>query len=642
MLPPVDLKNRDIIKQNQYLPETQVIFQKVCQIMNALKNQKFHSIRFSLTAVVALLILLSVFFTSVLSYYRYTEDFQRQSSQQIEQTLEQLSINLSAYIDELFRLTTYLYYDNQVVNAMEATGGSDMDRLNRRRVIENYLDKIMILPRKDVLNIFVITDSIYYGGKMPKSVDLYTDYTAYDWYQAALEDSKPIFVPPHTEQLVSYPKDTVFSIVKQLKSVKNIDQRIGVIKVDASYEGISDIVQKVDMGEDGGIYIMDGNQNLIYNSIPFPQTDLLSQAVFSSPGAWTQKIDGSEYLINTVKVQDPDWTIVSVNSLRELTKNAQKTRNFTFILATLSSCTAILVLLFFTHRILHPLMEIVQLMKEVRNGNFQVSFTGKRNDEIGYLGDSFNKMTETITYNIKRNTELTTKVYQTEILHTEARLHALQNQIKPHFLYNTLNMISLQIQVGRTVHAVSNIERLHNLLRGMAKLDREALVEEEFSLLNDYLALQSSRFEGRLDYQLKLEEAMKGRYILTLILQPLVENAVIHGCENQRSHTFILVEGYCKEEKSYFSVKDNGKGMSETVLHSLMEKLDRTADPVSEDGSGHSIGLENVNTRIKLRYGSEYGICVSSIPDIGTEFTIVLPLLSKEVADNVQRDVSGR
>lgn len=257
--------------------------------MVSLKTKKFHSIRFSLTAVVALLILLSVFFTSVLSYYRYTEDFQRQSSEQIEQTLEQLSINLSAYIDELFRLTTYLYYDDQVVSAMESTGGSDMDRLNRRRVIENYLDKIMILPRKDVLNIFVITDSIYYGGKMPKSVDLYTDYTAYDWYQSALEDSKPIFVPPHTEQLVSYPKDTVFSIVKQLKSVKNIDERIGVIKVDASYEGISDIVQKVDMGEDGGIYIIDGDQNLIYNSIPSPQTALLSEAVFSSSGAWTQK-----------------------------------------------------------------------------------------------------------------------------------------------------------------------------------------------------------------------------------------------------------------------------------------------------------------------------------------------------------------
>lgn len=609
--------------------------------------QKFHSIRFSLTAVVALLILISVFFTSAVSYYRYTEDFKRQSSEQIEQTLEQLSINLSAYIDELFRLTTYLYYDNQVVEALEAAGGSDIDRLNRRRIIENYLEKIMILPRKDVLNIFVITDDIYYGGKMPKSIDLHTDYTSYDWYQSALTDSRPIFVPPHTESLVSYPKDTVFSIVKQLKSVKNIDERIGIIKVDASYDGIAAIVEKVDMGKDGGIYIVDSDQNLIYNSLSSRQSALLSEVVVSSPGAWTQKIDGSKYLINTVKVQNPDWTIVSVNSLQELTKNAQKTRNFTFILATLSSCTAIIVLLFFTHRILHPLMQIVQLMKEVRNGNFHVSFTPKRNDEIGYLGESFNKMTETINDNIRRNTELTTKVYQTEMLHTQARLHALQNQIKPHFLYNTLNMISMQIQVGRTTHAVSNIDRLHHLLRGMAKLDQEAPVEEEFSLLHDYLAIQSSRFEGRLDYQLKLDDTMRQRYILTFILQPLVENAVIHGCEKQRRHTFILVEGFCRDEKSYFTIKDTGKGMSASVLASLREKLDLTAEPHQtydepgkKDISSDSIGLANVSTRIKLRYGMAYGIHVASTPDIGTEFTIILPLLSEEAANDVSCDVS--
>lgn len=289
-------------------------------------------------------------------------------------------------------------------------------------------------------------------------------------------------------------------------------------------------------------------------------------------------------------------------------------------------------------------MQIVQLMKEVSNGNFQVSFSGKRNDEIGYLGDSFNKMVETITENIKRNTELTTKVYQAEILHTEAQLHALQNQIKPHFLYNTLNMISMQIQVGRSAQAVDNIERLHNLLRGMAKLSREALVEEEFSLLNDYLAIQSSRFEERLSYELNLDETMRGQYILTLILQPLAENAVIHGCENQRGHTFISVEGYCKEEKSYFAVKDNGKGMSETDLNKLLEKLNyhtyQNNEITEPNGIAENIGLDNVNKRIKLRYGSEYGIHVSSKPNVGTEFTIILPLLDREVSEDVSCNVS--
>ena len=149
-------------------------------------------IRFSLTSVVALLILLSVFISSTLSYSRYTRDFQEQSSEQIDQTLEQLSINLSTYLDELFRLTVYLYYDDSVVAALEATGGSDIDRLQRRRVIESYLDKIMIMPRKDILNVFVITDDIYFSGRMPKSVNHSADYQALDWYQDAMSTQSPI------------------------------------------------------------------------------------------------------------------------------------------------------------------------------------------------------------------------------------------------------------------------------------------------------------------------------------------------------------------------------------------------------------------------------------------------------------------
>ena len=453
-----------------------------------------------------------------------------------------------------------------------------------------------------------------------------------------MSPQSPIFVPPHTGQLVSYPKDTVFSIVKQLKSVQNIDQVIGVIKVDASYSGIADIARKVNMGEQGGVFIIDNDKNLIYNSASQEQVELLSGVALASSGSWIEKIGSAEYMVNTVQVKSADWTIVAVNSLDELTKNAQKTRDFTFLLATLSSLSAILVLLIFTHSFLKPLMGIVQLMKEVRKGNFQVSFSSKRNDEIGYLGDSFNAMVKTINDNIEKNTELAKKVYEAEMLHTEAQLHALQSQIKPHFLYNTLNMISMQIQVGRLEQAVDNIEKLHRLLRGMAKWDREVLVEDEFAILDAYLGIQSSRFEQRLSYELKLDDSLKKQYILAFILQPLVENAVIHGCETQRRRTKITVEGFLKEGRCYFVVSDDGKGMTEEQLKALREKLGRTAEienqSVSPGADGH-IGLENVNKRIQIHYGSCYGIRISSQPDAGTTCRVELPLLEKECEQDV-------
>ena len=228
---------------------------------------RLRSIRFTLPVVVAVLILISVFLSSMLSYARYAKDSERQSSVQTQQTLEQLAYNINNYLDELFRLTTYLYYDNTVINEFEKSSGNEVERLQKRRIIENYLDQIMIMPRKDVLNVFVITDEIYYSGRMPKSIDHSIDYSGYDWYKDALQNKKSAFIPPHLEQIVSYPKNTVFSIVKPLKSIQNIDKVIGVIKVDASYSGISEIAEKVKMGNDGGVFIIDSQKNLIYSSI---------------------------------------------------------------------------------------------------------------------------------------------------------------------------------------------------------------------------------------------------------------------------------------------------------------------------------------------------------------------------------------
>ena len=186
--------------------------------------------------------------------------------------------------------------------------------------------------------------------------------------------------------------------------------------------------------------------------------------------------------------------------------------------------------------------------------------------------------------------------------------------------------------------AVDNIEKLHRLLRGMAKWDREVLVEDEFAILDAYLGIQSSRFEQRLSYELKLDDSLKKQYILAFILQPLVENAVIHGCETQRRRTKITVEGFLKEGRCYFVVSDDGKGMTEEQLKALREKLGRTAEnenqSVSPGADGH-IGLENVNKRIQIHYGSCYGIRISSQPDAGTTCRVELPLLEKECEQDV-------
>lgn len=604
--------------------------------MSTMIRKKMHSLKFTLTSVVALLILFSVFLSAMLSYKRYAYSFQSYSAEQMEQTMDQLAINLNTYLDELFRLTTYIYYDENVVTAMDTKSGSELDSLQRHRIIESYLDKIMVMPRKDILNIFVITNDIYFGGRMPKSVDTTADYQSYDWYLEAMGTQSPIIIPPGMEQLITYPKDMVFSVVKQLRSVQNIDEIIGIIRVDASYDSITDIWEKIDLGREGGIFLIDNDKNIIYSNAPAALNTILDTI---TPGINSSRIEGSgisRYMITTKYVKNGNWTIVAITSINELTRSARETRSFTLLLATFSSLFAILVLLIFTDRFLKPLMDIVQLMKEVRKGNFDVSFAGKCNDEIGYLGNSFNSMVATINDNIAKNTELATKVYEFEILHSEAKFQALQSQIKPHFLYNTLNMISMQIQIGQSERAVENIENLHYLLRTMAKQKEETSVADEFTILEAYLKIQSSRFGQRLSYHLEIADVLKEQIIPSFILQPLVENAVVHGCENQRSQTTITVTGQIQDGLCYFSVCDNGTGIEPAHLRELQEQLADSAHHSPEDvhsESGGHIGLLNVHKRIQLCYGVQYGIKIQSQYGSGTQVFIILPLTKGDLTN---------
>lgn len=597
------------------------------------KPYKGNSIAFTLSVVVSILILISVFLTSIVSYHRYTRNFQEQFSQKTSQTLEQLSLNIDTYLEELFHFSLFPYYNDDIMTAIESKYDNELDSLKQRREIESFLNQIMVMPRKDITNVFILTDEIYYSGRMPKSINYSEDFTQYSWYQKCMYTQDVIFIPTQLEQLVSYPKQRVFSIAKQLRSIKNIDRIIGVIKVDASYEGIETIVKKISMGKDGGIFIIDKHKNIIYSNISKEKSDFIANSLLQTPSSFVQSIDRKEYLINTAVIESADWTVVGLSSLDELNLEARNTLNFSLVLATLCSLGAIVIMLFFTKRFLNPLMEIVTLMKQVREGDFGVVFQGKTQGEIGYLASSFNSMVSTINDNINKNTQLIKKIYETEMLNKEARINALQSQIKPHFLYNTLNMISIEVQLGKYDNAVDNIDKLHYLLRSMAKWKKDVSLEEEFKILESYLGIQMCRFENRLEFFLDLPDFLKDDRIIPFILQPLVENSVVHGCETLTRKTTITVKACSDKSSLYISVSDNGCGIPAERLSVLQDQLSDCSASLDHQPDfakdGEHIGLNNVNRRIKLTYGSMYGVTLNSEYQKGTQILVKLPLIEK-------------
>ncbi len=575
-----------------------------------------------------LLLLGSVFLESYLSYTNYTRDLERQSSDKVQQIIEQVSLNIDTYLDDLYRLTLFPYRNSAIMSALEEPAGdSELAQLEKRRLIENYLEEIMIYPRQDILRVSIMTDQIYSSARLPASLVPDENFDSYDWYKRALSSQDYIFVPSHM-QSSSNGNVKVFSIVKQLRSISNTQITLGVIKADANYDGIVDIVGKAKMGRDGGIFILDDKNNFIYSSNDkFTQTALS----FSAAGSATK----GGYLINTTSITRVGWKIVAVSSISEMNREALKTRNKAFLLAIGCALFAILVLILLIRRFLNPLLSIVKLMKEVEIGRLDVTFQSIRKDEIGYLGSAFNRLVARIGEMLNHNAILIKEVYESKLLQQEAQINTLFNQIRPHFIFNTLNMISLSIQSGKQDKAVDHINQLSSILRSMSQWDKEMPLRKEIELLHAYLGIQSSRYEGRLSYSIDIDPSLNDITVPALLLQPIVENAVVHGCERKKEKTTIAVSSQLLPDKLLIVVEDDGIGMDAETLLDLRNKVVRLEQSGSSNALHSGIGLVNVNKRIKAKYGNEYGIDIASVRNIGTTVVVSLPNPHSEVIPHV-------
>jgi two-component system sensor histidine kinase YesM len=589
------------------------------------------NLKAKLLTITILLLLGSVLAVSSLSYYKYTQNFQKQSADNVQQTIVQLSYNIQFYLDELFQLSNEPYYNDTLMAQLEQ-GKPDtaLGQYEKTQSVEKVLNDMIVNPRKDILSVYILSDTIYRGGVYSASVDYNAGYKSYDWYQKALATDSAVFVPTHLEEMISNPKYKVFSIVKRINSLSGSGRVLGVIKVDADYSVIESICGKIKTGEAGALFIADGNDAVIYSSAKGKSLDTVYGEVKAHKSPFITTYNGAKYLVNFTQIPSANWTVVEMNSLNELNRGAAATRNATFLLAFACALLAIIILLIFTQSFLKPLMKIVRLMKEVQNGNLRVEFPGQRSDEIGYLGSSFNSMVSRINGMMEENVKLVTEVYEAKLLQSEAQMSALQSQIRPHFIHNTLNMISLMMQCGRNGEAIDNINKLSDLMRGMTNFDKDIPLEKEISLLDSYLGIQSSRYGGRLEYDIEVDNSLYSYVVPALTFQPIVENSVIHGCEKRKEPTHIRITSQAQDDFLVFLVEDDAGGIGAEKLARLREKLsgagNGTAQP-EPDASGRSggIGLVNVNRRLKIRFGECYGLEVESAEGRGTRVTIRLP-----------------
>ncbi|MDF2835895.1 MAG: signal transduction histidine kinase [Paenibacillus sp.] len=353
------------------------------------------------------------------------------------------------------------------------------------------------------------------------------------------------------------------------------------------------------------------------------------------PPQWTSGTDnmltrqfgpsGEPEMLVRYRSEASGWTIMMVTPASAMYAETNQLRSFMYVIIGMSILLSLVISWVVYQGIASPLGTLAYGMKQVRIGQLDTNLHHKREDEFGYLMQSFNEMALDQKHLIKHN-------YEQQLLRLKAELRAMQSQINPHFLYNTLDSIysmAENYEAEEITEMVLNLSKFFRL--SLSKGQEEFTVEETIEHLQYYLTVQRIRFIDKLSVSINVDEASKRCLVLKLLLQPIVENAILHGLEQKKKDGLVTIDCCVEQDRLRLEVSDNGKGIgAERLLYIRDElaKLSLHADKVWEhEIRRHDLfGLWNVKARLKLYYGDPADLTIDSIENEGTTVVLWIPI----------------
>jgi len=318
------------------------------------------------------------------------------------------------------------------------------------------------------------------------------------------------------------------------------------------------------------------------------------------------------------------WTVFSAQEVPTAFPSSSQLVRLILQFVLISSLLISISVVFLSATITKPVKSLAKAMKRFEKGDYSVRLNPRGKDEMGQLMHAFNYMADEIDTLIHR-------VYEVRLARQEAEIAALEAQINPHFLYNALDAIQWML-IGKAEHEIAEVVRsLGKILRySVDRQQRFVTLENELQYVEHYLHIQKYRLEDRLAYEIEVDETLRAHIIPKLILQPLIENAIIHGVEGVPKAIITLV-GSVEDDRLILTVRDYGKGMTPAELETVRMNLEL------DDETAH-VGMRNVHRRLRLQFGDPYGLTVDAEPGRGCTVTISLPLMKKEPLPLVQID----
>ena len=570
-------------------------------------NEKITTHKLKLSTLMTISISVSVVATVILAVLPfmtiYTNTVKSDATLALDQSVRQTKITVENFISGMESRLSKI--------CGELSGSADLTEINESLSVAAKLD--------DSVEAICVYDS---EGKLivcgSERTDLKENGVNLSYDEELFSDSDDFAIStPHVQTLFEGYYPWVVTIVHREEGI--LDGRDAYVAIDFSFTGIAGYVDSVGIGSQGYSFIIDKNGELVYHP---RQQMLYSGLVRESLRKLADLPDGSYTEGNTLRtistLDEVGWRVVGVSFLDEVNKTRDKTLSgvlFTALVCCL--LVAVSMRLILGKALTKPVNSLISSMRGFESAPDGYRYSPAENHiaELEMISDSFGQMTWIVR-------SLMEKAREEEATLRKTELKALQAQINPHFLYNTLDSIQWMCERGKNESAVNMVSALARLFRISISRGHELIpIKDELRHAESYLVIQKYRYSDRFTYRFETDESLDEYLCGKITLQPLIENAIYHGIEPLVDDGEIVISTETDGEDILMRVRDNGVGMTAEQVKSILSKE-------RSDSSG--IGVRNVNDRIRIWFGEKYGLSVESEPDEGTTITVRIPKVTKE------------
>lgn len=573
-------------------------------------------------------------------YYNYVfKDTLKNYYSSSEDMVSQMRVQLMAETQSITRRIHAVFSNPSVYGPLEQYL-SDPESVNQGTLLGQMADMISEFRQ---------------GDRYIHSVSIETETKGFDDFTVIRNHSIPFFGSPMHQALETggsaairwFPamKSTIFrtsELVIPMVYRFRLKRKEVFVVVNVSQREINNFLEDTYRSYDR-IFIVDQEHQNIINSdestVQVLEAFSEGEIGYQHPVCREVTLEGRRYLATCTTMNGTGWKICALKSVESLVGNLAKIRYFMILVICFCTLVSIVMIALLAHSITVPFSQLSQVMNEVtQTENFQSRFSYPYKDEVGHLGLSFNYMIQKINHlvfalnaNIEELKQEKENVRLVQAQKRKAELKALQAQINPHFLYNTLNTITWQAadQGAEEISILSN--SLGKFFRISLSRGKEVItLRDELEHVASYLRIQKVRYKEKIHYEFQVPEDVKDLYIIKLVLQPLVENSIYHGIKRKETPGHIRISVQRQISRNgiptlRLCVEDDGEGIAGERLAEIQEGL--ASGYISQDAG---YGIYNVNERIKLYYGDAYGPSLESQPQKGTKAVLVIPVQTTE------------